>query len=80
MVGRPGHQDPSPVVEQDLARTGVMPVQATCQPERASESLRGVVDAWGEDKRATGQIRGWITASLAELGIARGDLPTDISF
>lgn len=42
--------------------------------------LRGVVDAWGEDKRATGQIRGWITASLAELGIAPGDLPTDISF
>ena len=42
--------------------------------------LRGVVDAWGEDKRGTGQIREWIMASLAELGISPGDLPTDVSF
>lgn len=42
--------------------------------------LRGVADAWGEDKRGTGQIREWIMASLAELGISPGDLPTDVSF
>jgi polar amino acid transport system substrate-binding protein len=42
--------------------------------------FRGVVDAWGEDNRGTGQIRNWIMAGLAKLGIAPSDLPPDISF
>ena len=42
--------------------------------------LLGVVNAWGEDKRATGQVRQWIVSGLAELGIAPGDLPPEVSF
>lgn len=42
--------------------------------------LRGVVDAWGEDKRGTGQVREWIMTGLAELGIGPGDLPPDLPF
>jgi len=42
--------------------------------------FRGVVDAWSEDNRGTGQIRNWIMAGLANLGIEPGDLPSDISF
>jgi polar amino acid transport system substrate-binding protein len=41
--------------------------------------LHGVVDAWGEDKRATGQIRQWIMNGLAEFDIAAGDLPPDMT-
>ncbi len=49
-------------------------------PYDGDRRLHGVVDAWGEDKRGTGQIRQWITTGLAELGIAPGDLPPDVSF
>jgi polar amino acid transport system substrate-binding protein len=42
--------------------------------------LRGVVDAWTEDKRTTGQVREWVTTGLAEFGIEPGDLPPDMSF
>jgi polar amino acid transport system substrate-binding protein len=42
--------------------------------------FRGVIDAWSEDNRGTGQIRNWIMAGLANLGIEPGDLPSDISF
>ena len=42
--------------------------------------FRGVVDAWSEDNRGTGQIRNWIMAGLANLGIEPGDLPSDVSF
>jgi polar amino acid transport system substrate-binding protein len=42
--------------------------------------LRGVVDAWGEDKRGTGQVREWIMTGLAEFGVGPRDLPADTSF
>jgi polar amino acid transport system substrate-binding protein len=42
--------------------------------------FRGVVDAWSEDNRGIGQIRNWIMAGLAKLGIEPGDLPPDVSF
>jgi polar amino acid transport system substrate-binding protein len=42
--------------------------------------LHGVVNGWGEDKRATGQVRQWIVSSLTELGIAPEDLPSDVLF
>jgi polar amino acid transport system substrate-binding protein len=42
--------------------------------------FRGVVDAWSEDNRGIGQIRNWIMAGLANLGIEPSDLPPDVSF
>lgn len=42
--------------------------------------FRGVVDAWSEDNRGIGQISKWILASLGQLDIQPGDLPSDISF
>jgi polar amino acid transport system substrate-binding protein len=42
--------------------------------------FRGVVDAWNEEHRGIGQIRAWIIAALAKLGVEPGDLPSDISF
>ena len=42
--------------------------------------FRGVVDAWSEDNRGTRQIRNWIMAGLANLGIEPSDLPSDVSF
>jgi polar amino acid transport system substrate-binding protein len=42
--------------------------------------FRGVVDAWSEDNRGIGQIRNWIMAGLASLGIEPSDLPSDVSF
>jgi len=42
--------------------------------------FRGVVDAWSEDNRGIGQIRTWIMAGLAKLGIEPSELPPDISF
>src|SRR5438270_11442804 len=42
--------------------------------------FRGVVDAWSEDNRGVGQIRTWIMAGLAKLGIEPSDLPSDVSF
>jgi polar amino acid transport system substrate-binding protein len=42
--------------------------------------FRGVVDAWSEDNRGIGQIRNWIMAGLANLGIEPSNLPSDVSF
>ena len=42
--------------------------------------FRGVVDAWSEDNRGIGQIRNWIMAGLADLGIEPSDLPAGVSF
>jgi polar amino acid transport system substrate-binding protein len=42
--------------------------------------FRGVVDAWSEDNRGIGQVRNWIMAGLANLGIQPSDLPSDVSF
>jgi polar amino acid transport system substrate-binding protein len=42
--------------------------------------FRGVVDAWSEDNRGIGQIRNWIMAGLANLGIEPSELPSDVSF
>jgi len=42
--------------------------------------FRGVVDAWNEEHRGTGQIRASIMTTLAKLGIEPGDLPPDMSF
>jgi polar amino acid transport system substrate-binding protein len=42
--------------------------------------FRGVVDAWDEEHRGTGEIRAWIVAALAKLGVEPRDLPPDISF
>ena len=42
--------------------------------------FRGVVDAWTEDNRGIDQIRRWIMAELASLGIGEGDLPPDLTF
>ena len=41
--------------------------------------FRGVVDAWTMDNSGTGEIRKWIMAALAKLGIEPSDLPSDIS-
>ena len=42
--------------------------------------FRGVVDAWSEDNRGIGQIRNWIMAGLAKLGIEPSELPSNVSF
>jgi polar amino acid transport system substrate-binding protein len=42
--------------------------------------FHGVANAWAEDVRDNGQIRQWITAGLAESGVAEGDLPADLNF
>jgi polar amino acid transport system substrate-binding protein len=42
--------------------------------------FRGVVDAWNEEHRGTGQIRAWVMAALTKFGIEPGDLPPDMSF
>ncbi len=49
-------------------------------PYDSDRRFRGVVDAWSADNRGIGQIREWIMAALANLGIMPGDLPADISF
>jgi polar amino acid transport system substrate-binding protein len=41
--------------------------------------FRGVVDAWNEDNHGIGQIRKWIMAGLANLGINETDLPQDLA-
>jgi hypothetical protein len=40
--------------------------------------FRGVVDAWTANNRGVGQIRTWILAALAQLGIEPNDLPPDL--
>jgi polar amino acid transport system substrate-binding protein len=48
-------------------------------PYDADRRFRGVIDAWTEDNRGTGEIRKWIMASLLRLGIEPSDVPADIS-
>ena len=56
------------------------PARCPAVPYDDDRRFRGVVDAWSEDNRGTGQIRNWIMAGLANLGIEPGDLPSDVSF
>jgi len=42
--------------------------------------FRGVVDAWSEENRGTGQIRAWLITALAKLGVEPSELPPDVSF
>lgn len=42
--------------------------------------FRGVIEAWIQDHCDSGQIRAWIIAGLAKLGVEPADLPSDISF
>jgi polar amino acid transport system substrate-binding protein len=48
-------------------------------PYDADRRFRGVVDAWGQDNRSTGQIRNWIMAGLAKAGVEPSDLPPDLA-
>jgi polar amino acid transport system substrate-binding protein len=48
-------------------------------PYDSDRRFRGVVDVWGEDNRSLGQIRDWVMAGLAKLGIEPSDLPSDLS-
>jgi polar amino acid transport system substrate-binding protein len=49
-------------------------------PYDEDRRFRGVVAAWSEDNHSTGQIRVWIMAALATLGIKPDELPPDLSF
>jgi hypothetical protein len=49
-------------------------------PYDSDRRFRGVVDAWGEDHRGTGQIRASVIAALAQLGIQPDELPPEVSF
>ena len=51
----------------------------TAMPYDDDRRFRGVVDAWSEDNRGVGQIRKWIMAGLAGLGIEEGDLPPGLA-
>lgn len=64
------------VVPTPQLRTALCPAV----PYDDDRRFRGVVDAWSEDNRGIGQIRNWIMAGLANLGIAPSDLPPDVSF
>lgn len=64
------------VVPSPMLRMAVCPTL----PYDDDRRLRGVVDAWGEDKRGRGLLREWIMTGLAELEIGPGDLPSDVSF
>jgi polar amino acid transport system substrate-binding protein len=64
------------VVPTPHLRTALCPAV----PYDDDRRFRGVVDAWSEDNRGIGQIRNWIMAGLANLGIAPSDLPPDVSF
>ncbi|MGA7866906.1 MAG: hypothetical protein WCA23_23440, partial [Stellaceae bacterium] len=64
------------VVPTPQVRTAVCPAL----PDDDDRRFRGVVDAWNEDNYGIGQIRNWIMAGLAELGIEPSDLPSDVSF
>ena len=64
------------VVPTPQLRTALCPAL----PYDDDRRFRGVVDAWSEDNRGIGQIRNWIMAGLANLGIAPSDLPPDVSF
>jgi polar amino acid transport system substrate-binding protein len=64
------------VVPAPQARAALCPAV----PYDDDRRFRGVVDAWSEDNRGVGQIRNWIMAGLAKLGIEPADLPSDVSF
>jgi polar amino acid transport system substrate-binding protein len=64
------------VVPTPQLRAAVCPAM----PYDDDRRFRGVVDAWNEDSRGTGQIRALIIAALARLGIEPNDLPPDVSF
>jgi polar amino acid transport system substrate-binding protein len=64
------------VVPTPHLRTAVCPAV----PYDTDRRFRGVVDAWGEDHRSVGQIRTWIIAALARLGIQPDQLPPGVSF
>ena len=64
------------IVPTPQLRAGVCPAV----PYDDDRRFRGVVDAWSEDNRGIGQIRNWIMAGLANLGIEQNDLPADVSF
>ena len=42
--------------------------------------FREVIDAWLDFNRGTGQLREWMLAGLAQLGVKRDDLPPELSF
>lgn len=64
------------VVPAPHLRAAVCPAM----PYDDDRRFHGVVDAWNEEHRGTEEIRGWIMAALAKLGIEPSDLPPDISF
>jgi polar amino acid transport system substrate-binding protein len=64
------------VVPTPQLRSAVCPAL----PYDDDRRFRGVVDAWSEDNRGIGQVRIWIMAGLAQLGIEPSDLPSDVSF
>ena len=49
-------------------------------PYDGDRRFRGVVEAWREDNRGAGQIRTWIIAALAQLGIQPDQLPPEVLF
>jgi polar amino acid transport system substrate-binding protein len=64
------------VVPTPQLRTALCPAV----PYDDDRRFRGVVDAWSEDNRGIDQIRNWIMAGLANLGIEPSDLPPNVSF
>ncbi len=64
------------VVPTPQMRAALCPVL----PYDDDRRFRGVLDAWSDDNRGIGQIRTWIMAGLAKLGIEPNDLPSDVSF
>lgn len=46
----------------------------------ADPRFREVIDAWLDFNRGTGQLREWMLAGLAQLGVKRDDLPPELSF
>ena len=64
------------VVPTPHLRAAVCPAM----PYDDDRRFRGVVNAWCEDNRGIGQIREWIMAGLAKLGVEPGDIPADVSF
>jgi polar amino acid transport system substrate-binding protein len=63
------------VVPTPRLRVAVCPLV----PYDDDRRFRGVVDAWTVDNSGTGEIRKWIMAALAKLGVEPSDVPADIS-
>ena len=64
------------VVPTPALRAAVCPAV----PYDGDRRFRGVVEAWSEDHRGAGQIRTWITAALAQLGIRPDEVPAEVLF